>query len=85
MTPIVSKDMVQYRVLAKYFGAQSRRKDYGKETCALVERVGRYERTSGKDLLEVGCATGKHIVYVAADLGCVGLESRFCPPTGREG
>jgi len=71
----VSEGTLQYGELAKYYDAQYAWKDYEKEAHVLVELIRRYKRTSGKDLLDVGCGTGKHIQYLTRNFDCVGLDS----------
>jgi ubiquinone/menaquinone biosynthesis C-methylase UbiE len=65
----------QYRELAKYYDLLYSWKDYGKESGTLVQLIWRYKRSSGKDLLDVGCGTGKHVAQLAKKFDCIGMDS----------
>jgi ubiquinone/menaquinone biosynthesis C-methylase UbiE len=65
----------QYRELAKYYDLLYSWKDYGKESETLVQLIGRYKRSPGNDLLDVGCGTGKHAAQLAKKFDCVGVDS----------
>lgn len=71
----MSRNTLQYGELAKYYDLIYDWKDYSREARTLSMLIRRYKRTSGSELLDVGCGTGKHIQYLRQSFTCVGLDS----------
>lgn len=63
-----------YRQGAKYYDLVYSSKDYGKEAAKLVKLIKKYKKSSGKELLDVACGTGKHLEYLVGDFSCVGAD-----------
>ena len=64
----------QYGELAKYYDLLYSWKDYEREAKILRQLIGRYKRSQGNALLDVGCGTGKHIQLLKRDFECVGID-----------
>ena len=64
----------QYSTLAKYYDQIYSWKDYQKEAVKIKKLVKRYKHSSGRDLLDVGCGTGKHIQHLSDGFDCVGVD-----------
>lgn len=55
---------LEYNKLAKYYDKLYNKKDYKKESkYLLLEIISKNKKSSGKELLDVGCGTGNHISY----------------------
>jgi len=64
-----------YGTLAQYYDQIYHWKDYKKEVRKIKKLILRYKRSSGRDLLDVACGTGKHISLLQGDYDCVGIDS----------
>jgi len=65
---------VLYKSLAKYYDLIYRSKDYKKESDRIRELIKRYKKSRGKELLDVGCGTGRHLKYLKKYFSCTGLD-----------
>lgn len=63
-----------YRELAQYYDLVYSFKDYRAEAAALHAQVRKYGRSGGKDLLDVGCGTGRHLEHLRRWYRCAGLD-----------
>ncbi|NHJ21618.1 MAG: class I SAM-dependent methyltransferase [Candidatus Lokiarchaeota archaeon] len=63
-----------YKELAKYYDLIYHWKDYEAEANAVKELIEKYNRSDGKDLLDVGCGTGAHLKYFRKDFSCMGID-----------
>jgi ubiquinone/menaquinone biosynthesis C-methylase UbiE len=63
-----------YRDLAKYYDYVYSFKDYEQEVKQLREVIQQYQKSSGKDLLEIACGTGKHIEHLKRSYHVTGLD-----------
>jgi SAM-dependent methyltransferase len=63
-----------YRDLAKFYDLVYSSKDYAQEVKRLKAIIRQYQRSSGKDLLEVACGTGKHIEHLKKRYNTTGLD-----------
>ncbi len=66
--------MLQYGSLAKYYDMIYSFKDYEKESRIIATLANRYKKSTGNELLDVGCGTGKHIVYLKKWFACTGID-----------
>ncbi len=57
---------MNFEVYSRYYDLLYRDKDYGAETAYIIELLETY-CTSPKDLLELGCGTGKHAELLCAN------------------
>lgn len=77
--PLVYTRMVRhaalYEELAQYYDQIYHWKDYPKEVRKLKTLIKKYQRSSGKDLLDVACGTGRHLSYLQRDFDCMGVDS----------
>jgi SAM-dependent methyltransferase len=62
-----------YGKLAQYYDLIYGKKDYAKET-RFLESLIKQNRVSGKDILEVGCGTGNHTVYLNKKYDVLGMD-----------
>jgi ubiquinone/menaquinone biosynthesis C-methylase UbiE len=65
---------LQYKDLAKYYDIVTKSKDYSREARILKGIISRYKISRGKRLLDVGCGTGRHLMYLVSDFDCTGLD-----------
>jgi ubiquinone/menaquinone biosynthesis C-methylase UbiE len=65
---------LQYKDLAKYYDIVTQSKRYDRETRILKRIISKYTGSEGKKLLDAGCGTGKHLMYLASDFCCTGLD-----------
>jgi len=63
-----------YAELAEYYDLIYHWKDYRKEVSKVRGLIRRYKRSSGNDLLDVACGTGRHLSYLKRDFDCVGVD-----------
>jgi len=63
-----------YKDLAKYYDRLYVMKDYKKETEYVRKLIQKYKQSRGKDLLEVACGTGSHLLYLQKQFRCVGID-----------
>lgn len=64
-----------YGALAEYYDQIYHWKDYRKETKIIKNLIRKHKRSSGNDLLDVACGTGKHIEYLMKEFDCVGIDA----------
>lgn len=69
------KHAALYEELAPYYDQIYHRKDYGKEALKIRALIRRYQLSTGKDLLDVACGTGKHLSYLRRDFDCMGIDA----------
>jgi len=58
------KKQTIYKDFARYYDLIYSGKDYQKEATVIKQLISKYKKSSGSDLLEVACGTGKHIQYL---------------------
>src|SRR5579863_8703191 len=64
-----------YSELAPYYDKIYHWKDYRKETRKLKELIRKNQLSSGADLLDVACGTGRHLSYLRKDYDCTGVDN----------
>lgn len=63
-----------YKELAPYYDLIYSWKDYKKESEKVKKLILKYKKSKGKDLLEVGCGTGKHLLHLNNEFRCKGID-----------
>ena len=63
-----------YKELAKFYDLIYHWKDYEKESHRIKELIVKYKKSHGKQLLDIGCGTGKHIEYFKDIYSCTGVD-----------
>ncbi len=63
-----------YKELAKFYDLIYHWKDYEKESHRIKEIIVKYKKSHGKQLLDVGCGTGKHLEYFKDIYSCTGVD-----------
>ncbi|NHJ86267.1 MAG: class I SAM-dependent methyltransferase [Asgard group archaeon] len=63
-----------YKSLAKYYDKIYCWKEYRKEVNELKELIKQHKKSSGNELLDVGCGTGNHIQYLMDEYNCTGVD-----------
>ncbi|MBN1329670.1 MAG: class I SAM-dependent methyltransferase [Candidatus Heimdallarchaeota archaeon] len=63
-----------YKSLASYYDKIYHWKDYEKEARELKEIIKQFKKSTGNELLDVGCGTGNHIGYLLDDFKCSGVD-----------
>ena len=61
--------------LARYYDLMYSWKSYQKETERILSLIGRYKKSGGKDLLDVGCGTGEHMKYLRRYFRVIGTDT----------
>ena len=64
-----------YRDLAKYYDLIYSWKNYKKEALKVRSLIRKYKRSDGKELLDVGCGTGRHLLYLRRWFSCTGVDA----------
>ena len=65
--------MDPYRKLALYYDRIYHGKDYRTESASIAQLIRRH--THGKELLDVGCGTGQHLVHLRKQFRCTGVDA----------
>lgn len=65
----------QYSELAKYYDYVYHWKDYRREAATIRALVREHKKSVGRALLDVGCGTGKHLLYLRRSFECVGVDA----------
>ncbi len=65
---------MMYKELAKYYDLIYSWKDYKLESKKIKELIKKYKNSEGKELLDVGCGTGKHLEYLKDEFNCTGSD-----------
>lgn len=63
-----------YNKLARYYDLIYAAKDYEGEARYQVQLIEKYKRSSGRDLLEIACGTGRYLEFFAQGFTCTGLD-----------
>jgi ubiquinone/menaquinone biosynthesis C-methylase UbiE len=70
----VTRGILQYGELAKYYDLLYSWKDYAKESNIVLRLIESHRRSQGNTLLDAGCGTGKHIARLKTRFECVGID-----------
>jgi len=65
---------MMYKELAKYYDLIYSWKDYKGEVNRIKDLIKKYNNSDGKELLDVGCGTGKHLEYLKPNFSCTGSD-----------
>lgn len=68
------KEQLEYRELAKYYDFIYAKENTKKEVDLIKKLIKKYKKSSGNTLLDVGCGTGRHLVYLKKDFKCTGVD-----------
>ncbi len=63
-----------YDQLSPYYDLIYAAKDYEGEARYQVQLIEKYKRSSGRDLLEMACGTGRYLEFFARGFTCTGLD-----------
>ncbi|MFX1378994.1 MAG: class I SAM-dependent DNA methyltransferase [Promethearchaeota archaeon] len=63
-----------YKKLANYYDLIYSWKDYKREVNRIKKLIKKYKNSTGNNLLDVGCGTGKHLKYLKDDFSCTGCD-----------
>ena len=63
-----------YKDFAHYYDLIYSRKNYKKEAATIKRLILRYQKSKGKDLLEVACGTGGHVQYLKNDFDVLATD-----------
>jgi SAM-dependent methyltransferase len=67
--------IVEYTELAKYYDLLfSHSKDYEAESREIRRLITKHKKTKGDALLDVGCGTGRHLLYLKRWYDCAGMD-----------
>lgn len=64
-----------YTHLAKYYDRIYSWKNYKKETKKIIHLIKQYKKVPGRDLLDIGCGTGKHIEYLKNSYSILAMDA----------
>jgi SAM-dependent methyltransferase len=64
---------LMYGKLAKYYDSLYFDKDYARDVKIIRRSIARYKSSTGRELLDVGCGTGKHLEHFR-DFHCTGVD-----------
>jgi ubiquinone/menaquinone biosynthesis C-methylase UbiE len=65
---------LQYKNLAVYYDIVDGSRNFRRESTVLRRIISEYKVSKGKNLLDVGCGTGRHLSYLVRDFDCTGLD-----------
>ena len=63
-----------YKDLAKYYDLLYSHLNYRKEAKLIEDLISKFKKSDGKDLLELGCGTGKHLKFIKNKFRCIGTD-----------
>ncbi len=64
-----------YGTMARYYDQIYHWKDYKAEVIRINGLIERYKRSSGNELLDVACGTGKHLMHLKYNFNCMGVDA----------
>jgi ubiquinone/menaquinone biosynthesis C-methylase UbiE len=64
----------EYTKLAKDYDEKHAYKPYMWEAKEIIDRIKERKKTDGKELLDVGCGTGNHLIYLQDEFNCIGID-----------
>jgi len=65
---------LHYDRLARYYDLIYAGKDYESETADQIRLIAEHQRSTGNDLLEVACGTGRYLEHFGKVFNCTGLD-----------
>jgi SAM-dependent methyltransferase len=68
------KQEIMYKGLAKYYDLIYNRRNYKKEADKIKKSISKYKTSGGKELLEIGCGTGRHLKFFENKFRCTGID-----------
>jgi len=65
---------ILYKQKAQYYDLICSAKNYEKESKILRRLIKRYKQSTGNELLDVACGTGKHVELLSEEFSCTGVD-----------
>ena len=69
------KEQSIYKELSRYYDLIYSQKDYEKEVETIKRLISKHQKSSGNDLLEVACGTGRHAQYLQDDFDILATDA----------
>jgi SAM-dependent methyltransferase len=63
-----------YGNIARYYDLVYHNKDYEEEAIKIIKLVRKNKKNDGRKLLDIGCGTGGHLVYLNKHFECIGMD-----------
>lgn len=71
---MVYADLKQYTLNAHKYDKNEQDRSYFAEVRDINDRINEVKTSKGKDLLDIGCGTGTHLVYLQKKYNCTGFD-----------
>ena len=75
LSKAMPKHAALYEELAPYYDQIYHWKDYRKEASKIRALIHDFQLSTGKDLLDVACGTGRHLSYLRRYFDCMGIDA----------
>ncbi len=63
-----------YNKFAEYYDLLHSEKNYAGEVKTLNKIIKQYKKSNGRELLDVACGTGRHLLYLKKTYACTGID-----------
>lgn len=71
----MKKKELMYQELSEYYDLiYNNKKDYKKESNEIIKLIEKYKISNGNKLLELGCGSGNHLIYLSKKYDCLGTD-----------
>lgn len=71
---VIKGEQLLYQRYAEYYDNVYYWKEYKKDVSVIKGIIHKYKKSSGNELLEVGCGTGNYLKYISKDFSCTGID-----------